>query len=88
LVSSAAREFGSERIRANVIAPGFTRTPRLVERFTEDQWSRLGSLVPGGEVATTADIAAVALFLMSDLAAQVNGQVLTVDGGWSGVVRE
>jgi NAD(P)-dependent dehydrogenase (short-subunit alcohol dehydrogenase family) len=86
LVCSAAREFAPQRVRANVVAPGITRTPRLDERVTEEEWTRIGATIPSGRVGTPAEVAAAVLFLMSELSSYVNGQVITTDGGWSGAV--
>jgi glucose 1-dehydrogenase len=64
----------------NAIAPGATATPRtLSDPDWEAAWAEA---TPNGKVATTADVAAAALFLLSDAAAHVTGQSLVVDGGW------
>lgn len=86
LVRAVAREFGARHVRANVVAPGPIRTPRLEERLTADQWASFGRAIPRGRVGTPEEIAAVVLFLLSDLSSYVSGQVLTADGGWSGAV--
>jgi glucose 1-dehydrogenase len=67
-------------IAVNAIAPGATATPRtLSDPDWEAAWAEA---TPNGKVATTADVAAAALFLLSDAAAHVTGQSLVVDGGW------
>lgn len=86
LVQSAGRELGPKGVRANVVAPGFTRTPRLNAMLTEQQWREVGAGIPRGFAGTPAEIAGVVAFLVSDLSTYVNGQVLTVDGGMSGTV--
>jgi NAD(P)-dependent dehydrogenase (short-subunit alcohol dehydrogenase family) len=86
LVESAGRELGPAGVRANVIAPGYTRTPRLDEALTEEQWSAIGKSIPRGHAGTPAEIAGPVLFLVSELSSYVNGQVLTVDGGTSGTL--
>jgi glucose 1-dehydrogenase len=68
-------------ITVNALAPGAT----LTERTTSDPgyegvWSRL---TPTGRPATVEDIAHAALFLLSEEAAQITGQTLVVDGGWT-----
>ena len=70
-------------INVNTVAPGAT----LTERTSEDAgyaetWS---SLTPMGRAAVPQDIAAAALFLVSDAARHITGQTLVVDGGWSAV---
>nr|WP_271209098.1 SDR family NAD(P)-dependent oxidoreductase [Rhodococcus wratislaviensis]GLK33550.1 3-oxoacyl-ACP reductase [Rhodococcus wratislaviensis] len=86
LVSSAARELGPRQVRANVLAPGFTRTPRLNQILTAEQWAGVEAGIPRGAAGTPAEIAASVLFLVSDLSSYVNGQVVTADGGMTGVV--
>lgn len=77
---SIAKELGSRNIRTNVIAPGFIRTemtaildPKVVEGWTQN--------IPLKRAGETEDVANACLFLASDLAAYVNGQVLSVCGG-------
>jgi 3-oxoacyl-[acyl-carrier protein] reductase len=68
-------------ITVNAVAPGATATPRTVsDADWKDAWA---DATPDGKVATTADVAAAALFLLSDAAAHVTGQSLVVDGGWT-----
>lgn len=71
-------------ITVNCIAPGATLTPRnLVDDPNyEAIWGRL---TPTGKVASTADIAQSALFLLSPAASQITGQTIIVDGGWSAI---
>ena len=67
-------------ITVNAIAPGATATPRT---GSDPDWEAAwAEATPNGKVATTADVAATALFLLSDAAAHVTGQSLVVDGGW------
>ncbi|WP_021593749.1 SDR family NAD(P)-dependent oxidoreductase [Actinomadura welshii] len=87
LVSSAAHEYGPQQVRANVLAPGFTRTPRLNRLLTESQWEEVGAGIPRGRAGTPAEIAAAVLFLISDLSSYVNGQVVTADGGMTGAIK-
>ena len=81
LVRSAAVELGPSGIRVNAVAPGVVWTPR-VSGYLGDEGRRANEAnTPLGRVALPADIAAALLFLSSDLASYVNGQVLVVDGG-------
>ena len=65
----------------NAIAPGATATPRTL---SDPDWGPAwAEATPNGKLATTADVAAAALFLLSDAAAHVTGQSLVVDGGWT-----
>ncbi|SEN12018.1 NAD(P)-dependent dehydrogenase, short-chain alcohol dehydrogenase family [Luteibacter sp. UNCMF331Sha3.1] len=74
-------------IRINVLSPGTTRTPGLVELAGDDPVQQQGlldylaSLVPMGRVADPTEIANAALFLASDESSFVNGAELFVDGG-------
>ena len=81
LVRGAAAELGAKGIRVNAIAPGFIRTPRLLELLGKSQWDQIDRAVPSGRAATPEEIAATLLFLSSDMAAHVNGVVMPVDGG-------
>ena len=82
LVRFLAVELGPLRIRVNAIAPGATLTPRTRVEHPEyeEVW---GAVNPLQRVAEPSDVAAATLFLASSLAEYVNGQILTVDGGWT-----
>ncbi|MCW2748581.1 MAG: short-chain dehydrogenase/reductase [Nocardioidaceae bacterium] len=83
LVKTAAVEFGPLNVRTNAIAPGLVWTPRLSAQIGEERRAYWAKNAPLDRVALPQDIAAAALFLSSDLASFVSGQVLTVDGGTS-----
>jgi NAD(P)-dependent dehydrogenase (short-subunit alcohol dehydrogenase family) len=83
LVRSAAVEFGPRRVRVNAVAPGTVWTPRVAGLLGPEGKLVQEAQAPLRRVATPADIAAVLLFLTSDLAAHVTGQTLVVDGGSS-----
>ena len=83
LVRGAAAELGPKGIRVNVIAPGFIKTPRLLELLEQSQWDAIDRNVPLGRAAMPEEIAATLLFLSSDMASHVSGVVLPVDGGVS-----
>ncbi|WP_217705602.1 SDR family NAD(P)-dependent oxidoreductase [Peristeroidobacter soli] len=85
LVRCAAHELGPSGIRVNAVAPGFVRTPRLLKALSSEFWDRVSSANPLRRVAVPADIAAALLYLSSDLAGYVTGNVLTLDGGTSSV---
>ncbi len=69
-------------ITINAIAPGATLTERTAveDADYENTWS---ALIPKGKTAMPEDIANAALFLLSEEAAHITGQTLTVDGGWT-----
>lgn len=80
-VRYAATELGHLGVRVNAVAPGYVRTQRMVERFSEERWEEIARNTPLQRAGDTADIAGAALFLCSGLSAFVTGQVLVADGG-------
>lgn len=93
LAKSVAKEGAKHNIRANVICPGFVRTP-LVEKQIPEQASALGISEEAvirtvmlkdtvdGEFTTTADVAQVALMFASFPSNALTGQSLVVSHGW------
>jgi 3-oxoacyl-[acyl-carrier protein] reductase len=77
---SLAREFAGREVTANAIAPGFVTTDMTGE-LKEDQKKAILERIPLGSLGTVDDIAAAALYLASEQARYVTGQVLVVDGG-------
>jgi 3-oxoacyl-[acyl-carrier protein] reductase len=77
---SLAKEIGSRNITVNAIAPGFVPTA-LTEVLSEEMMQSVVSNTPLGRLGTVEDVANAVLFLASDEAAFITGQVLTVDGG-------
>ncbi|MFC9982893.1 SDR family NAD(P)-dependent oxidoreductase [Gordonia sp. NPDC127522] len=72
-----------QRLRANAIAPGMTDTPRMSGFIGSDAGARVIRRVPLGRMGHPAEMAWTILFLLSPLASYINGQLLTVDGGWT-----
>lgn len=72
----------SPRVRANAVAPGLIDTP-MTQAMPPDVLGKLVQRVPAGRIGTPEDIASAVVFLASDEASYVNGQVLTVCGGRS-----
>ena len=84
LVRSAALEFAGHGIRVNGIAPGVIRSAQTldpVNSLGEDGLAAFAETVPLGRVGNPEDIADVAVFLLSDKARYLTGQVIPVDGG-------
>lgn len=77
---SLAKEVGGRNITVNAIAPGFIPTA-LTDVLPDDMMESIVKNTPLGRLGSVEDIAAAALFLASDEAAFITGQVLTVDGG-------
>jgi NAD(P)-dependent dehydrogenase (short-subunit alcohol dehydrogenase family) len=82
MTKSAALEAASSGVRVNAVAPGPIETGML-DRFTgtSERKAALLKTVPLGRVGNPADIARAAVFLASEDASFITGQVLTVDGG-------
>ena len=85
LVQAMAKELGRHRIRVNAISPGWIRTAE--DTTTPEQvakYARLRPRIPAGQAGVPADVAKVALFLLSDAwSGYVTGQNIAVDGGLS-----
>lgn len=82
LTKSLAAELGPAGIRVNCIAPGWVRTDMTAEVFADPAFTRsVERGIPVGRIASPEQIASVALFLASDLASHVQGEVVNVNGG-------
>ena len=76
-----ALELARHRIRVNAIAPGLTETAQPRDGFSEAELHEASDQVPLGRMAQPEEIASVAVFLASDEARQITGQVVHVNGG-------
>lgn len=79
-LGSRARGF-----RVNVVSPGATRTPGLLDLVPADVLKQAEADVPLGRLAEPAEVAAVTTFLASDAASYVNGAEFFADGGYAQV---
>ena len=77
---SIAREYASRNVTVNAIAPGFIETD-MTAAMNEQAKEMALSIVPLGRIGTAREVAAACVFLASDEAAYVTGQVLRVNGG-------
>lgn len=77
---SIAKELGSRGITVNAIAPGFITTDMTAE-MNEEAVAALVGQIPLGKLGEPEDVAELALFLASDGARYITGQVMNVDGG-------
>ena len=80
MAKSVAKEMGGRGIRANAIAPGYVIT-EMTEALPQSVRDEFVKMIPLGRGASVDEIASVALFLASDLASYVTGQVIAVNGG-------
>jgi gluconate 5-dehydrogenase len=82
LCRQLAAEWADHRIRVNVLAPTFTRTPQAA-KWLEDPvfYQNLVSRIPLGRIAEPADVMAAALFFVAPASSFVTGQTLYLDGG-------
>ncbi len=77
---SAAKELAKRNIRVNAIAPGFVKT-RMTDKINQELQAKVLEQIPLGRMGEPQDVAEVAVFLASDAARYITGQVLVVDGG-------
>ena len=79
LTWSLARELGPFHIRVNAVAPGITRTD-MVAALPKEMIDPLINRIPLRRIGEAEDIANAFLFLASDMASYVTGEILSVDG--------
>jgi 3-oxoacyl-[acyl-carrier protein] reductase len=80
LTRSLARELGGKGFRVNCLLPGYVET-ELSKNLSEPQKQQIVRRTPLGRLATSADIAPVVEFLLSDRSRFITGQSIVVDGG-------
>lgn len=80
LTKSLAKEFGSRGIRVNAIAPGFIET-EMTDGLPEEVKTAYLKQIPLNRLGQAIDIGQACVFLSSDMASYISGQVLSVNGG-------
>lgn len=84
LTLSIAQEYGNRGITANAVAPGFIASD-MTAALSPEQRQQILSGIAVGRLGKPEDVAALVLFLASEEAAYINGQVIKVDGGMRGI---
>lgn len=79
MTKSLARELAPLGIRVNAVAPGITETD-MVKRLPKEVIEPLIKTIPLGRIGKPRDIANAFLFLSSDMASYITGEILSVDG--------
>ncbi len=79
LTKSLARELAADNIRVNAVAPGVTDTD-MVANLPEQVREGVKKTIPLGRIGTPEDVANAFLYLASDAASYVTGEILSVDG--------
>ena len=80
LTKSVAKELGSRGITVNAVAPGYIQT-EMTERLPEQAKETLLKTIPLRRPGLPQDVAGVIVFLASDDASYITGQVINIDGG-------
>lgn len=79
ITKSLARELGPDNIRVNAVAPGVTNTD-MVKALPDELIKPLIATIPLKRVGEPEDVANAFLFLASDMASYITGEILSVDG--------
>ena len=80
LTKSASKELASRNVLVNAVAPGFVDT-ELTQTITPEARASFIQAIPLGRLGRGVDVASAVLFLASEYASYITGQVLVVDGG-------
>ncbi len=77
-----AKEVSLSGVTVNCISPGFIETP-MNSHLSDEEIAECREEIPLKRLGTPADVASAALFLASDMADYITGQVISVSGGWN-----
>jgi 3-oxoacyl-[acyl-carrier protein] reductase len=81
MVKGIALELAPNQITVNCVAPGWVDTEMAAQPYAGEGRSRIESAIPLGRVASADDIAGPVLFLCSDMARHITGEIMNVNGG-------
>jgi 3-oxoacyl-[acyl-carrier protein] reductase len=81
LVKSLAVELAPRHVTVNSVAPGWVDTEMTAQPLASGGLARIAASIPLGRVASPADVAGPIVFLCSELARHVTGEILNVNGG-------
>ncbi len=81
MARTAAVELFSQRIRVNIVHPGWTDTPGERKYFTEEEMRKAAAALPWGRLARPEEIARGILFLVDPASDYLTGATLSIDGG-------
>ncbi|TFD51114.1 SDR family oxidoreductase [Cryobacterium sp. Hh7] len=83
LTKVAALEYSARNVRTNAVGPGFIDTPLVRSSLNAEAIAALEAQHATGRLGTSAEVAALVLFLLSDAASFITGSYHLVDGGYS-----
>jgi meso-butanediol dehydrogenase / (S,S)-butanediol dehydrogenase / diacetyl reductase len=82
LTRTLAAELGPRRVRVNALAPGSIPTPGAVAITPQEEYARRATRIPLRRLGREEDATSASLYLLSDAASFVSGEILHVDGGF------
>jgi meso-butanediol dehydrogenase / (S,S)-butanediol dehydrogenase / diacetyl reductase len=82
LTRTLAAELGPRRVRVNALAPGSIPTPGAVAITPQEEYERRAARIPLRRLGREEDATSASLYLLSDAASFVSGEILHVDGGF------
>ncbi|WFA06995.1 SDR family oxidoreductase [Bacillus sp. HSf4] len=80
-VKALAKELAPSGIRVNAVSPGAVKT-KMMGAFSQEEEEMIAEDIPMGRLAAPEEVADAVLFLLSEKASYITGQILSVNGGW------